>query len=793
MTLRLFAFLLIFTSSFVQSHEQEKYSRVKIYTDEKGLKEISSAGVAVDHGEYKKGVFFISEFSASELQIIRGLGYSFDVIIDDVYRDWLEKNKQELPKSNSRNICSTPVNFADPSGFQLGSMGGYFTYQEMLDHLDTLAARFPNLITVKQAVNTNTSIGGLPIYYVKVSDNPYLDENEPEMLYTALHHAREPGSLSQMIYYLYYLLENYGNNDEATYIINNTQLYFIPCLNPDGYIFNQLNQPGGGGMWRKNRRNNGNGSFGVDLNRNYGSQFWGMNNTGSSPNTNSDTYRGTAGFSEPETQAIRDFCNDHQFKITLNYHTFGNLLVYPYGHAPDTYTPDSALFVNVADFLTKENKYVFGTGNQTVGYTVNGDSDDWMYDEQVTKPKIFAMTPECGEGFWMPQNTILDLCRDALRMNIKAALLLNSFAEVSYQSSPWVSSPQFAIPLTVKSLGLDNGTFNLTANPLHPALSIANSTLNFSGLNHLQTASGTFQFMLDTAQLNAGQTISVEIINSNGAFSSRDTLSFMYGFPQILWTESGTQNIFVNASSQWQYDNQVFFSAPRSVADSPGSLYPDNSYKVATASQSADLSNAMAAWIQFKGKWEIEPGYDYVQLQASSDNGNSWQSLCGKYTVIGTQNQAPGEPLYQGFITNWVDEIIDLQDFIGQTIQLRFVFYSDGFVNYAGFNFDDFEVIRLNAQPVGISQTTAKDGVRVYPVPAQDYLRIEFSKGLGLSQPEQLQLTVTDISGKEIMTQNQTNSNGSVQLDIKDLSPGYYFLKTIFHEGNSVVKPFVKQ
>jgi murein tripeptide amidase MpaA len=67
---------------------------------------------------------------------------------------------------------------------------------------------------------------------------------------------------------MWYLLENYGTNDEVTYLVNNHQLYFVPCINPDGYVYNQTTNPNGGGMWRKNRRNNGGGVYGVDLNQN---------------------------------------------------------------------------------------------------------------------------------------------------------------------------------------------------------------------------------------------------------------------------------------------------------------------------------------------------------------------------------------------------------------------------------------------------------------------------------------------------------------------------------------------
>jgi murein tripeptide amidase MpaA len=133
----------------------------------------------------------------------------------------------------------------------------------MLDILDAMAAAYPNLISAPQSIGT--SIEGRPIPFVRISNDPNVDQDKPEVLYNSLHHAREPGGLSQLIYYMWYLLENYGTDAEVTYLLDDRELYFVPCVNPDGYVYNQTIEPGGGGMWRKNRRDNGDGSFGVDL------------------------------------------------------------------------------------------------------------------------------------------------------------------------------------------------------------------------------------------------------------------------------------------------------------------------------------------------------------------------------------------------------------------------------------------------------------------------------------------------------------------------------------------------
>ena len=80
-------------------------------------------------------------------------------------------------------------------------------------------ANYPNLITQKFSIGT--TIEGKQIWAVKISDNPNVNENEPAVGFDALTHAREPQSMMTLIYFMYYLLENYGTNPEVTYLVNN--------------------------------------------------------------------------------------------------------------------------------------------------------------------------------------------------------------------------------------------------------------------------------------------------------------------------------------------------------------------------------------------------------------------------------------------------------------------------------------------------------------------------------------------------------------------------------------------
>ena len=124
----------------------------------------------------------------------------------------------------------------------------------------------------------------------------------------------------------------------VTDLVNNREIYIVPCVNPDGYVYNEVNDPGGGGMQRKNRRNVGSdccgGQKGVDLNRNYGVDWGdcaGASSSCGSSNTSAETYWGTSPFSEPETQAIRNLCYARNFVAAFDQHCSGPYYSLPFG------------------------------------------------------------------------------------------------------------------------------------------------------------------------------------------------------------------------------------------------------------------------------------------------------------------------------------------------------------------------------------------------------------------------------------------------------------------------------
>lgn len=418
--------MLFALSTHAQQKDEHKYSILRIKITPAILSKMQAAGVYIDEGERSKDNQFTSVFSAYERKKLEQAGISFVVVNDDATLEFQQRNALDIKQHPNPKLeaaaASVNCNFAVPNLFELGTMGGYLKYEEMLAALDSMHAKYPTLCSEKIPIsNTTKTWEGRPLYYVKISDKVSSNEaNEPKVLYTGVHHAREAMSLINLIYFMEYILENYGTNADAKRIINNCELYFVPCVNPDGYIYNETTNPNGGGMWRKNRRKQGIVTNGVDLNRNYGFQ-WGLN-SGSSGNANSDTYRGPAAFSEAESQLIKQLSIDKKFTTSMHHHSYAEILFYPFDYT-NANCADAVLMKKAGDSLTACNNYSVEHGAGSLGYLASGTTPDWMYGDETSKPKCYSFTNEVGgNSFWPSRSKIIPLCQEQVLLNMRLAL-----------------------------------------------------------------------------------------------------------------------------------------------------------------------------------------------------------------------------------------------------------------------------------------------------------------------------------------------------------------------------------
>ncbi len=753
----------------------------------------------MDHGQHKRGMFIISDFSNEEIQTAKDLGFKVEIIIEDAEADFIRRNEIAKNQKVIQNLTcpsgnGTVNNYPTPSNFSLGSMGGYLTYQEMLDNLDAMRAQYPTLISARADIGTfvtngtpdnsvSPSIGGNTIQWVRISDNPDVDENESEILYDAIHHAREPASLSQLIYYMWYLLENYNTDPDIKQIVDNTELYFVPVINPDGYLYNEVTNPNGGGLWRKNRFN----THGVDNNRNYdhypngnaANATWG--GPGSSSNTNDQTYHGTSAFSEVENQAMKWFTEQHEFIIALNNHTFGELLYFPYSYAANTPTPDEDIFITIGAELTSQNGY-----NPLRDAPFAGDSDDFMYGgTSQSHNKIFSFTPEVGTSFWPASNQIDGICKEMMYLNLTAAKMTNNYAQLESIGSLFVGeTSSFNAEYTLKRLGITgNGNFTVTIIPISNNITSVGNAKTYSNTQIGADILDNIQINVDNT-IEVGDEISYTIQIDGGTITESINIIKKYGSLQSI-VNNDANSLADYTQSGWSTTTATFVSANASITESPTGNYGANENKTIELTQSIDLTTAAFANVQFNAKWDIENNWDYTQFEVSIDNGSSWIPQCGKFTNSGSTNpgQPTGEPLYDGTQTDWILEEIDLSDYLGETIKIRFQFVSDSDIESDGFFFDDLIINSINQNVLTIEENLFSE-FKVFPNPAKDLLKIMTTSSSNFD------LHLRNVIGQKVATKNKVS--GNQEFDISKLDIGLYFL-TIEMEENVKTFKILKQ
>lgn len=277
------------------------------------------------------------------------------------------------------------------------------------DRLRAITKAYPRITRLK---TIGYSIQGRPLLAMRLSKNRnHWYYGKPRVLYVATHHGREWVATQMAMRLINYLTENYRHDKRVTRLLNTTEIWVIPVANPDGYEYTFTNER----LWRKNLRDNdGDGVIthadGVDLNRNFASH-WGYDDEGSSGIPSDSTYRGTAPNSEPETQALVKFMRKKKFKFAISYHSYGNLILYPWGWQFRTPSFDDPIFVAQAG--TDDNPAIFDTlrdegydpGVAADLYIHNGNFTAWSYYEAGVPSHTLEFTD--GHDFRFPDDELM--------------------------------------------------------------------------------------------------------------------------------------------------------------------------------------------------------------------------------------------------------------------------------------------------------------------------------------------------------------------------------------------------
>jgi hypothetical protein len=320
-------------------------------------------------------------------------------------------------------------------------------------------------------------------------------------------------------------------------------------------------------------------------------------------------------------------------------------------------------------------------------------------------------------------------------------------------------------------LGLENGPVNVSITPISGIQSVGAPSTHNLAIMDLEN-SGISYVLNPTIQF--GDEIKYVLNTEYIGWTKHDTIVKTFGNVTSQFIDEA--NSAVNWTGSWATTNSTYVSPSNSFTDSPGVDYANNVTRTYQFNNTIDLTHVTEAMIKFYAKWQIETDYDYCQFQVSTDNGTSWIGQCGNYTVAGTSAngsvQPNNEPVYEGTESNWVLEEINLSDYIGDSIKVRFILKSDELTRGDGFYFDDFEVL-YNIDYTGLAENE-KTLFHLVPNPASSYVNIVFDEAIQNGSIE-----IVNLNGETVSRQSLEGAGSKVELRTDNLSVGVYYVRYI--------------
>jgi len=622
--------------------------------------------------------------SAEQLDALRRIGRPARILQDDVQG------------AVDRERAQPVVALADPFADFFLSYHPYDGVEGIVWYLNELVTRYPTLASM---VNVGTTLEGRTIWGVRITSN--VVATKPAAVYFGCEHAREWIAGTVPPYMANYFLENYGVDPQITDLVDHVELFLIPIHNVDGYVYSWTQ---GNRFWRKNRRNNGGGVYGVDINRNWG-EGWG--GAGSSGTTTNETYRGTGPFSEPETQALRDFFIAHpNIRVQLDVHSYAQLVLWPYGYTP-TLSPDQAVYQEIG---SRMKSLIYGVDGLTYNigpvytaiYPASGVSVDWTYAQRGILSYSYEVRDTGLYGFTLPADQIIpnneELLPATLYMTnsdwVRAPMRFEFPAGLPATVTAGAETPIF-VRIIPQSESVEPGTANLhyrndpsgpfSVTPLTP----------LGGLDYEAVLPATnctslpeFYFSVEgsggTPMTNPRQTPSAQY------YSTVVVTQFLTFFQQNLdgnpgWTREGL----------WKWGQPTGGGGLEAGSPDPtsgytnnfvygynlGGDYTNNMPEYSLTSPAIDCSGRSGVHLTFWRWLGVEqPAYDHAYVRVSN-NGINWTTVW--------QNEAEVAD------STWVLQDVDISAVADNQpiVYLRWTMgTTDGALTYCGWNIDDISL-----------------------------------------------------------------------------------------------------
>jgi carboxypeptidase T len=482
---------ILFTVMFVFSMGNSREMLVRIYIDDyKDLSKIQLKSLDIAGRKYEE--YFDIVVTPDEYSYVLASGMDCEVIAHN-----LEMLKEEV-------------------------RGEYHSYDETTQILRDYVTNFPSLCRLD---SIGPSYEGRWVYVLKVSDEPQLeDSTEPGVLFDALHHSREWATIETVLFYADTLTSGYGSDPTITDLVDNNEIWLIPIVNPDGYVYDYP----GGNWWRKNRKPY-HGYYGTDPNRNYNGALnedpyggWGSvpDNGSISHYPSSETFCGAyAGFAEV-IDAMMDFHREYDINANISYHSYAEEVIWPWAYTNSMKTPDSTAYEDIANEIASRIHRVGSGYYQATGslYPNTGTTRTWVYGyhHYVKGTSCLSYTIEIGTSFYQPEGDLDYIAHE----NWKGALYLVLKADsIREYLLPDVPSPELTAPDSVSQ-----DSFTVFWSPVseqwtHPDYWELEQLDNYSySLDDLE--SGTSNWVLDGFSLSTTRSHSASHSFYSGASSN---------------------------------------------------------------------------------------------------------------------------------------------------------------------------------------------------------------------------------------------------------------------------------
>ncbi|MGE3182853.1 MAG: M14 family metallopeptidase, partial [Phycisphaerae bacterium] len=360
---------------------------------------------------------------------IDAMGWTYSVMIEDI---------QQQIDANRASVA-----------LGAGTYDDYMPYADVIAYLNGLVSSRPDLAQIEVI---GQSLEGRDMTAIRIT-GPGDSTGRPEVFYHGGIHSREWITVPTAMYFADQLVSHYDTDAQIKDLVDRCIFYVMPVTNPDGYVATW----NGERLWRKNRRGNGSSIYGVDLNRNFGYEWGGP---GSSGVQSSETYRGPSAFSEPETQAIRDFFVAHPNIVAYNdIHSYSELILWPWGYA-EAYTPDEAEFARIGftmrAIIASVHGHLYTAGPIGITlYLASGGSVDWAYGSQGVMGYSYELRDTGSFGFLLPPDQIIPTCEEIFPSLIYYAEEMSVPLRIAFPNGrPDLAAPDQ--PATIEVAIIDN-------------------------------------------------------------------------------------------------------------------------------------------------------------------------------------------------------------------------------------------------------------------------------------------------------------------------------------------------